>query len=370
MQRFIIKAGDTSPRLLVALTDALDQPVNLVGATVRFIMRSAAGGVALIDAPATIVNDQGGIVAYEWQTGDTDVPDDYDGSFDVTYADTTTQTFPGEGYLPITFEPALDSVTTPVTLPDLPDLCWPIDNGCCQEFDNFSPAIQERAAALAVSTLRSLTGGSVGGCDITVRPCKKTCVPDYARFYSDGTWMPYSYAGTWVNYGCGCTYDGCGCTALEQISLPTPVGPVTSVKVDGVALATTDYRVDNRKWLVRLDGGTWPSCQDLAKADTEVGTFSVTYLNAIPVDGLGAYAAGLLACEFAKSCSGEACRLPSGVTDIVRQGVAYTVAATSFSDGLTGIREVDAYITSVNPSKLRMPVRVWSPDLTSPRVTT
>jgi hypothetical protein len=41
-----------------------------------------------------------------------------------------------------------------------------------------------------------------------------------------------------------------------------------------------------------------------------------------------------------------------------------------FPDGMTGIREVDAYLTSINPNALRQPPRVWSPDMPGHRFTT
>ena len=34
-----------------------------------------------------------------------------------------------------------------------------------------------------------------------------------------------------------------------------------------------------------------------------------------------------------------------------------------FPDGMTGIREVDAYLISINPNALKMPPMVWSPDV-------
>ena len=68
-------------------------------------------------------------------------------------------------------------------------------------------------------------------------------------------------------------------------------------------------------------------------ADTEPDTFSVTYLNGYPVDGLGAYAAGVLAMEFAKACTGGKCRLPAGVTSVARQGVSLQIATGAFPAG-------------------------------------
>jgi len=98
---FEIKRGDTSPALQVAL---LPVSVVLTGATVVFSMRARGTSTALIDRqPATIVTATGTpAVAYEWQAGDTDqTPGVYEGEFDVTYADATSETFPAGGYINI-----------------------------------------------------------------------------------------------------------------------------------------------------------------------------------------------------------------------------------------------------------------------------
>ena len=252
--------------------------------------------------------------------------------------------------------------------PGLPDLCWPIDDGCDATFATLPQDVQDRSAALAVQTLRMLTGYQVGGCPVTVRPCKQSCVQGGYSVYA-GPWMtPFiDGGGRWLNMVCGNCVGDCSCVALEQISLPLPVGRLDEVRVDGVALPTTAYRLDPPGYLVRVDGGTWPTCQDLSLPDTQVGTMSVTYLNAAEVDGLGAYAAGVLASEFAKACTGAKCRLPSGVTEISRRGLTMTIPAGMFTEGLTGIREVDAFILAYNPYLQKMPSTVWSPDQRVPR---
>ena len=132
--------------------------------------------------------------------------------------------------------------------------------------------------------------------------------------------------------------------------------------MNGILLDPGSYRVDDGKWLVRTDGDCWPGCQDLSKPDTELGTFSVTYLNAIPVDHLGMYAAGVLACEYAKACAGVKCRLPSGVTSITRQGISMEVSAGLFPNGLTGINEVDVWVQMYNPHALTTGPTVWTPN--------
>jgi hypothetical protein len=248
-----------------------------------------------------------------------------------------------------------------VTPADLPDYCWPVDEGCCTEFSSYDEDVQERSKALAVQTLRMLTAYQIGGCPVTLRPCRAACLPGYA--YPGAAWTtPYISGGDWLNVVCGTCIGDCSCSALQQISLPLPVGRVDRVAVDGLTLPESSYRLDPPGWLVRTDGGTWPTCQDLSKADTEVGTMSVTYLNAVEPDGLAAYAAGVLACEFAKACSGAKCRLPSGVTEISRRGITMTIPAGMFTDGLTGIREVDTFVLAYNPYLQKMPSTVWSPD--------
>lgn len=256
------------------------------------------------------------------------------------------------------FAPAFSS---PTDVPPLPDLCWPIDAACATEFATFDAAVQERSAALAVQTLRMLTGYQVGGCPVTLRPCRAQCISGY--YPGTSVLAPYvNGSGDWLNVYCGNCVGDCSCSALQQIALPLPVGRVDEVKVDGATLPVTAYRLDNPGWLVRLDGGTWPTCQDLALDDTAVGTMSVTYLNAEVVDGLAAYAAGVLAVEFAKACAGAKCRLPTGVTEISRRGTTMTLPGGLFTEGLTGIREVDVFILAHNPYLQKMPSTVWSPD--------
>lgn len=248
------------------------------------------------------------------------------------------------------------SITEPV-----PEHCWPIDEGCCADWTGYDDEIKTRSAALAVQTLRMLTGYQIGGCPVTLRPCRAQCTTGYYPGISMFT--PYvNGAGEWLNVACGNCVGDCSCTALQQIALPLPVGRVDEVLIDGVALDESAYRLDSPGWLVRLDGGVWPTCQDLTLADDQIGTMSVTYLNAEVVDALGSYAAGVLACEFAKACSGAKCRLPSGVTDITRRGITMTIASGMFTDGLTGVREVDAFVLAHNPYRQRMPSTVWSPD--------
>jgi hypothetical protein len=241
------------------------------------------------------------------------------------------------------------------------DFCWPVDTSCCPEFEDYDFDIQDRAVAFAGMTLRALTAYRVGGCAIQVRPCRTPCnATPFTALNGSASYSPMNWNGLWFN--CGCMTIDCHCGAnLCEVDLPRPVGGVGEVRIDGLLVDPSAYRVDDGHLLVRTDGGCWPDCQDMTKEATEVGTFAVTFLNALPVTPLGEYAAGLLACEFAKGCATGKCRLPSGVTSITRQGITMDLVSGTFPDGLTGIREVDVYVYAYNPNHLPMVPAVWSP---------
>jgi hypothetical protein len=231
------------------------------------------------------------------------------------------------------------------TFPELPDICWDVDTSCDPGFEDLDPDVQDRAIALATTTLYSLTAGRVGGCPKTVRPCvgHSACETSVYGPYTHG-FYPLNWNGAWSNCGCtgGCVHNG--------LHLPPPVGRIDAVTIDGAALDPADYRLIDGRTLIRTDGSPWPATNDLTLPDTEPGTWSVTYLNAYPVDTNGAYAAGVLASEYAKACTTGKCELPTGVTQVARAGIVYTMTAGAFPGGFTGIRVVDAFIRQWNPS--------------------
>jgi hypothetical protein len=242
-----------------------------------------------------------------------------------------------------------------------------VDDSCLgDEWTSATEDQRDRALALASSTLRRLTGYRVGGCPVKVRPCSRraSCaIPVYS--VNPGTeWMRpgITAQGYWVN-GCGCT-SACSCTTACEVSLPAPIGQVFSVVANGVEMDLSDFRIDDGHLLVYTGGGECPFnlAQDLSLDDSQPGTFSVTYLNAYPVDSLGATAAGLLALEFLRACKPKAkCALPRGVTDVVRNGVSFTIQAGLFPDGLTNIDLVDGFIELWNPKHLLAAASVWTP---------
>lgn len=245
------------------------------------------------------------------------------------------------------------------------DCLWPVDPGCLTEdWAALSEDERERAVALASSALVGLTAGRVNTCPITVRPCApRCCIPGFAA-YSGAGWMNPSISspGVWIN-GCGCS-GNCSCSTACEITLPGPVGRVDQVLIDGTPVDLSNFRLDNGNILVWQGGGNCPFnvAQDLSLPDSEPGTFSITYLNAYPPGRQGAIAAAYLAMEFAKACKPKGkCALPRGVTDVVRNGVSFTIEAGLFPNGLTGIDVVDAFIERWNPNHRRQQTKIWSP---------
>ena len=97
---FNIKQNDTSPSLQATLKDASGTVIVLTGASVRFHMK-ALDGTVKVDAAMTITSTSGGVVQYDWQTGDTDTVGSYSVEFEVTYSDSTIETFPNNQNLTI-----------------------------------------------------------------------------------------------------------------------------------------------------------------------------------------------------------------------------------------------------------------------------
>lgn len=98
---FYIKQNDTSPALQATLKDSNDTAIDLSNASVKFHMRKVGAVTPKIDANATISNADGGVVYYQWQTGDTDTIGSYEAEFEVTFTGGEIESFPNNRYIQI-----------------------------------------------------------------------------------------------------------------------------------------------------------------------------------------------------------------------------------------------------------------------------
>lgn len=105
----LMKAGDTAPMVRVTLLDEQGAPVDLLGASVRFVMATASEPrTVAVDQEATNAQNTDGSdgskgrVEYAWGEGDTETPGAYVAEFEVTYASGEVQTFPTEDYVDVT----------------------------------------------------------------------------------------------------------------------------------------------------------------------------------------------------------------------------------------------------------------------------
>lgn len=162
-----------------------------------------------------------------------------------------------------------------------------------------------------------------GECPVELRPCDpcRECLPGC----------------------CGCTYT------FIPLAGAYPVIAVTEVKIDGVVIPDTDYRVDEYSRLVRTDGGHWPRSQNLNRDPDDVTqerTFVVRYVVGRDIPEDLSYAATLLACELKRACNGQSCRLPDRVTSVVRDGVSFDlVDPEEIANGSSfGVPMIDAIL--------------------------
>lgn len=130
----------------------------------------------------------------------------------------------------------------------------------------------------------------------------------------------------------GRTFCSCGSYAYVQLSQEAVAG-VSEVVIDGAVLSTDAYRIDDFERLVRIDGSTWPRCNDLSLDSTEAGTFEVTFTFGAAVPAEGVLAAALLACKWAESITAGDCEVPANTTAVDREGVHIEIRPPTLSTG-------------------------------------
>ena len=94
---FYIKQNDTSPAIdSILQSEDGSEIIDLTGCSVQFHMKHSQRTTTVSGACA-IVDEDGGRVRYQWQTGDTSVAGWYRAEFEVTYFDGKIETFPNDG---------------------------------------------------------------------------------------------------------------------------------------------------------------------------------------------------------------------------------------------------------------------------------
>ena len=232
--------------------------------------------------------------------------------------------------------------------------CWPVEvcDDCCTEaLEQLTPEQLEALSDLAAFLIWKATGGRLGLCETTYRPCRIECGT------TGGLPTPQRVNGDWLNMSCGSCRGKCGCDFISEVIIPN-VHEVVRVRVDGVELDPEDtVAVYDYRRIVHTDGLSWPGCQNLSVIDGP-GAWSITVMQGTPLPAGAGFIAGILLCELAKACTGDdSCRLPRRVQTITRQGV--TVGFQDMFEGLgemrLGIWEIDAFIESSRTSIFRQP---------------
>lgn len=254
---------------------------------------------------------------------------------------------------------------------------------CCKAAEGVDPALLNMVAVEASMALYQISGALFSGlCSRVVRPQRTDC----GCWPSVSSGLPYYWAAGALGGGWGWWSEGgdrVGCRPMSVVRLAGyPVRQIVAVKIDGVVLPALDahgnpnYRLDGWRNLIRMgDPGPpyqqrfWPSCQNMDLADTQAGTFSVSYMWGVDPPQLGRDAAVALACQLWAACpgSGQDCQLPTGVTRVVRQGVEIDrgLLANWFDPTkATGIVPLDMFLRAYWPkrSSTRRSA-VWSPDV-------
>jgi hypothetical protein len=93
-----IKRNDTRDALKATLSNE-SGPVDLTGATVRFLMSKRK--TIKVDRAAQIKDAANGVVWMVFEQGDTDQDGLFNAEFEVTFPDNRIETFPNDGFISI-----------------------------------------------------------------------------------------------------------------------------------------------------------------------------------------------------------------------------------------------------------------------------
>ena len=99
---FYIKQNDTAPSIEAALKDSNGRVKSMANAsTVVFHMSDENGNILVQNGVGTIINATKGVVAYDWQAGDTSNTGIHSAEFQIEYTNGQVETFPNTGYIKV-----------------------------------------------------------------------------------------------------------------------------------------------------------------------------------------------------------------------------------------------------------------------------
>lgn len=224
--------------------------------------------------------------------------------------------------------------------PDRPCEPWIVPTDLCCDLTNVAPASVASAILAATEYLYDRTCRRwPGECTATVRICLD-CTCGWGGW---SEWWGSPSSSWWMN-GCRCRYRS------TRLKAAFPIISVDQVRVDGVALAATDWRLDGHRDLVLQTpnslGLAWWPIQNPNFPDDSVGTWAVDYTFGVAPLQIAKTAAADLACAILQACNlveGE-CPLPEGSESVTKSGI--TIRFRSPADGITNVKTADLLINA------------------------
>lgn len=156
---------------------------------------------------------------------------------------------------------------------------------------------------------------------------------------------------------CFCCCGTCALCHRDPLFLAYPVQSIEGVWANDVPLASSEYRVENRRELIRLDADgdriCWPS-----------GDTVVTYSFGAQIDEITTMATAEMAIDIAKGMGGGACAIPPNVTSMTMNGVNITrrELADIVRQAGTDLPRVAAWMSLFNPTNQRGRTLIYSPE--------
>jgi hypothetical protein len=161
---------------------------------------------------------------------------------------------------------------------------------------------------------------------------------------------------------CGATDWSCGCNRWPMLSLPfLPARSVDDVTIDGTTLDPSAYALVDHASLARIDGEPWPTCNDLTLADTEEGTWTVTFHHGLDLPPEAVPLVAQFAVELAKACRGVECGLGPGIRVVHRDGVDFEIVDAPLGEHSTGYGPLDQWIGLLHGGHVAEPPRLYNP---------